>query len=188
MNFHSLLVFVHVLGAMGLFAAAGIEAVALGRLRRAETSAGVRVWLELLQASGRLGPAAMLAVFASGIWMGVTVWGHQWWMFDAFLATLAMGALGGGVTSRHVRKLSRALSVGAGPEQSEMFRSLLSAKALVVSLRLRIALGIGIVGLMTLKPPPALSALILAASVAAGLGASLFPRAASAAPAEVREA
>lgn len=182
MNQYSLLVFVHVLGAVALFAAAGIEAVALGRLQRADTSAGVRTWLELLQTSGRLGPTGMLALVATGIWMGVTVWGHQWWMFDAFAATIAMGALGGGVTGRRVRRLARALAVGAGPEQSENVRSLLSARSLVLSFRLRVALGVGIVALMTLKPAPLPSAIILAAAVAAGLAAGLLPGAAAARP------
>lgn len=175
MSSYSLLVFVHVLGAVGLFAAAGIEAVSLGRLRSARTSAGARTWLELVQTSGRLAPAAMLAVLVTGIWMGVTVWGHPWWMLDALLATLAAGALGGAVTGRRMRQLGQALAVGAGPEKSETFRSLLSGRALVVSLRLRLALVIGIVALMTMKPPPLHSAVILAASFAAGLAAGLLP-------------
>jgi hypothetical protein len=67
-------------------------------------------------------------------------------------------------------------AVGAGPERSETFRSLLSERALVVSLRLRIALGIGIVGLMTMKPDAVVSGVVLAASAAAGLAAGLVPR------------
>ena len=174
MSLYPVLVFLHVLGAMGLFAAIAIEAVALGRLRQTDAPAGVREGMALLARNERLGGIAMLTLIASGAWMMATTWGHQWWIASAFIGIIGMGIAGGAVSSRRIRRLRAALAAERGPGLSQAFTSLQSSAALVASLRVRIALGIGIVALMTLKPTGAgTSLLILAAFAVAGLVATV---------------
>jgi hypothetical protein len=174
MSLYPLLVFLHVLGAMGLFAAIAIEAVALERLRRADAPAGVREGMGLLARNERLGGIAMLTLIASGAWMMATTWGHQWWIASAFIGIIGMGVAGGAISSRRIRRLRAALAAERGPGLSQAFRLLQSSAALAASLRVRIALGIGIVGLMSIKPTGVgTSLLILAVAVLAGLAASL---------------
>ncbi len=174
MSLYPVLVFLHVLGAMGLFAAIAVEAVALGRLRRADAPAGVRDGMALLARNERLGGIAMLTVIASGAWMMATTWGHQWWIASAFVGIVGMGVAGGAVSARRLRRLRAALAAERGPGLSQAFSTLQSSAALVASLRVRIAIGIGIVALMTLKPTGAgTSLVILAASAVAGLVATL---------------
>ena len=173
MSLYPVLVFLHVLGAMGLFAAIAIEAVALGRLRQTDAPAGVREGMALLARNERLGGIAMLTLIASGAWMMATTWGHQWWIASAFIGIIGMGIAGGAVSSRRIRRLRAALAAERGPGLSQAFTSLQSSAALVASLRVRIALGIGIVALMTLKPTAGTSLLILAAFAVAGLVATV---------------
>jgi len=174
MSLYPLLVFLHVLSAMGLFAAIAIEAVALERLRRADAPTGVREGMELLARNERLGGIAMLTLIASGAWMMATTWGHQWWIASAFIGIVGMGVAGGAVSSRRIRRLRAALAAERGPGLSQAFGSLRSSAALVGSSRVRIALGVGIVALMTLKPTGAgTSLLILGASAVAGMVATL---------------
>lgn len=177
MNVYTLLLFVHVLGGVGVYVALGIEAVALERLRRAETAADARVWLQLLALPGRLGPAAMLPALASGMWMAAVTWGHRPWIFGAFLALVAMAVAGGGVTGRVTRRLRAALPGESGAELSSAFRAARSSAALVGSLRVRIALSLGILALMTGKPEAGGSAVILAVAALGGLVASIPPAA-----------
>ncbi|HSD19688.1 MAG TPA: hypothetical protein VLC54_06615 [Anaeromyxobacter sp.] len=174
MSLYPFLVFLHVIAAMGLFAAIAIEAVALGRLRQADAPASVREGMGLLARNERLGGIAMLTLIASGAWMMATTWGHQWWIVSAFIGIIGMGVAGGAVSSRRIRRLRAALAAERGPGLSQAFTSLQSSTALVASLRVRIALGVGIVALMTLKPSGAgTSLLILAAFAVAGLVAIL---------------
>lgn len=181
MSFHSFLVFVHVLGAAGLAAAIGVEAAALGALRRARTPAEAGGWVGVLGLPARIGGPAMLATLASGIWMMATVWGHQPWILAAFVGLVAMGAAGGAVTGRRMRRIRAAIATEAGPELAESFRSLVAGRPLAASLRIRVALGVGILGLMTAKPGAAGSWLILALAAAAGVVAgALAPSAPSA--------
>jgi hypothetical protein len=174
MSLYQFLIFIHVLAAVGLFVAIGIEAVSLARLRRAETPADARVWLGLFRLPGRLGPVAMLTVLASGAWMMKVSWGYQPWIAGALLAVVAMAVIGGAVSLRRMRRLRAALAAETGPGLSNATRAARSGPALVNSLRIRIALGVGILGLMTMKPsdhPTAI--LVLVTAVAAALVASL---------------
>lgn len=167
MTAYPFIVFVHVVGAVGIFATIAIETVSLGRLQRAATPADARVWMSLLALPWRLGPIPMSATLASGIWMMAVSWGPQPWLVSAFVGLVGM-AVASVVSRRRTRRLRAAL---AAEPPSEL--PLRSGQALTASLRLRIALGVGILGLMTVKPGAAGSWLILAAAAAAGLIASI---------------
>ncbi|WP_242336782.1 MULTISPECIES: hypothetical protein [Anaeromyxobacter] len=173
MNTYAILMFLHVLAGVGVYVALGIETVALGGLRRAETPGEAGVWLRLHALPGRLLPGAMLVALASGAWMMATTWGHRPWILAAFIGMVGMGIAGGGVSGRAMRRLRAALATEDGAVLSPAFRAGQGSAALTGSLRVRIAIGLGILALMTLKPEAAGSALVLTASVVAGLAASL---------------
>lgn len=169
MYVYSTLVFIHVLGGVGVYVALGIEAVALGRFQRAVTPAEAGTWLRVLAIPGRLVGAAMLLALGSGIWMMVLAWGQRPWALAAFVAMVAMGIAGGGVTGRAMRRLGAALQAEGGASLSGAFHAAAASAALTASFRLRIALGLGILGLMTLKPEAGGAAAILAAAAVGGL-------------------
>jgi hypothetical protein len=180
MNAYPVVVFVHVIAAMGLFAAMAIEAVSRGMMRRADTPAFARIAMAQGAVPARLGPISMLTVLASGIWMMAVSWGSEPWIVAAFLGLVAMGAAGGAVTGRRMRSLRAALAAETGPVLSDGFRAIRSSRALTVSFRLRTALLIGIVILMTVKPPgTGTASLVLVAAALAGLVAGLVPPASS---------
>ncbi len=168
MSSYSLLVFVHVLAAMGLFVAMAIEGVALGRLPRAKTAEDAREWLRSLALPGRLGPIAMLTAVASGIWMMRVAWSREAWMASSLVAVVAMAVVGGAVTNRRVRQ-RRATFAAAGSRDDVAVAGQLSIRPLTASLRVRTALGVGVLALMTLKPGLAGSALVVAAAAVGGL-------------------
>lgn len=190
MSVYQLLIFVHVLGAVGVFVAMGIEAVSLPRLQRAETPAEARDALRAVAPSGRLGPLAMLTALASGVWMMAVAWRHQAWIVTAFIALVGMGLAGGAVTGRGMRRLGAALAAERGPALSETFRSVRSGVPFAASLRVRTVLGIGILALMTMKPDPGGAWLILLAAGLAGVVAAvpLAGRRAPLAPSPARDA
>ena len=173
MNIYPLLVFLHVLGGVGIFAALSIEAVALGRLQRADHTADARAWMRLLATAARLGGTAMLTTLATGIWMMAKWWGPRPWIQTALLTVVAMAVLGGGVTGRHMRRLGKLLPAEIEPTLSAAFRAVSSSSALAASLRMRIAGGVGILGLMTLKPNMGSSLVIMGVAIAAGVLASV---------------
>jgi hypothetical protein len=159
---YTALVFLHVLGAGGMVAAFGMERAALARLRGAASADEARAATAQLAAPSRLGPAAMIATLASGLVLMRMGWGPMAWLVGAVLALLAMIAVGAALSVRARRRLRAAPHAAA-------------AAPLATSLRVRAALAVAIVGLMTLKPGLVGTALLLGASGLAAAGIAALP-------------
>ena len=147
-------VFVHVCAAMGLFGAAAIEGASLLQLNR---PGGTAVALQGLGLARRLGSLSFALTLLSGVFLTQTVWGWQTsWISVAMSSLVVMVAIGAAVTRRampRLREASNAVSV---------------SEVLVRSFLVRAGILIGIVFLMTVKPP--LKESLIAVAAAAGAG------------------
>ncbi|HMA22472.1 MAG TPA: hypothetical protein VKP00_00725, partial [Gemmatimonadaceae bacterium] len=66
---YSISLFLHIVGALGIFASLAIEQAGLVNLRRASTTAQAREWLSMLRVTQRIqGPSALL-LLATGLYM-----------------------------------------------------------------------------------------------------------------------
>src|SRR5437867_504057 len=108
------LVFLHVVGALGLFVAMGLEWVLVARLLRVETVEQARDWLGLLGVIRRLSPASLAAILLAGIYMTATVWGGVGWIVVAFVALLLLPPLGM-ITGFRLPAIQRDLTGESGP-------------------------------------------------------------------------
>jgi hypothetical protein len=159
---YSLALFVHIVGALMLFTAFTAEGISLFHLRRATTSAQVEEWEGVAGLARIFGPASVVAILASGLYMMVSSWGWVAWLavgLFAWLAVAVMGAINGirlSLVVRHVRTDGGAFSR-------------LRAPAFVISWLTRLAIGLGIVFLMTDKP--VLVWAVVCVVVAAAVGA-----------------
>ncbi len=159
MTLDSVLLFVHVLGAVGLLAAVAVDASALWLAARARSE--LRAVLGLTTAAGWLAPASMLSVLASGGWMMHRGWGPQPWIL-AGLAALAWIGVTGAAGRRRLARLRRSLE-GTGPV----------APALPAPGWSRLGAGGAALALMTLRPGWPGSIALLAAGL---LVSVLVPR------------
>jgi hypothetical protein len=75
MSDYTIALFLHIVGALGFFAALGLEWMSLYHLRRAATVEQVRSWMGVTSTVGRIGMPSMLTLLAAGLYMMVTVWG-----------------------------------------------------------------------------------------------------------------
>jgi hypothetical protein len=72
MSFHplytlySVVLFIHVIGMLGLFIGMGLQWIVIYRLRRAVTVTHVRDWLGLLAFNGRLSMASTVLIIGAG--------------------------------------------------------------------------------------------------------------------------
>jgi hypothetical protein len=167
MTVYKLALFLHVLGALGLFAALGIEWAAAGPLRRAASDDEARPYVRLLVSLGRVGGPSAGTLLVTGIYMSATAWGRQPWTGLALLGLLCLAVLAAGVTGRRVAAIGRSLDADSGKDGSLRLR--LHDPVLVASLRLRTAIATGIVFLMTSKPAAGLALGAMGAAVAIGL-------------------
>jgi hypothetical protein len=163
MTLYSLALFVHIVGALMLFTAFTSEGISLLHLRRATTIAQVREWEGVAGLARIFGPASVVTILASGLYMMFSTWGWVPWIAVGLIAWFLVavsGAVNGIRLSLVVRQIQR---------DGAAF-SALRARSFVISWLTRLAVGLGIVFVMTEQP--ALVWGVVSVGIAAVLGAA----------------
>ena len=172
---YSLSLFLHIVGALGIFAALAVEQAALVNLRRASTNAQAREWLSPLRSWQRIqGPSGLLLI-VTGFYMMATGWRHQAWPGMGLLGMVLMVIVGAVVTGRRMKAIGRGLPAGDGPLPTAI-RERLADPALRTSALVRLGLALGVVFDMSVKPGTtgALAAVVVAGLL--GFGAAQWRR------------
>jgi len=159
MNTYSAVVFLHVIAAMGLFAALVIEWMSLRLLRR---SASYEQGRESMAVSGlvaKVGGPATLVALASGIYLARSIgaWNRSW--VTVAIPTMVVIAIAGVPSARIRKRLDKLIAVNAGSLPGEP-RTQLTPRIWAASLRVRTALLLGLVYEMTAKPTEGVLAIL----------------------------
>jgi hypothetical protein len=171
----SVVLFLHITGALALFVSLGLEQASLIGLRRWQTTGRVREALLLVGSLRRLeGPGALI-ILATGIYMGATRWGQQPWIGLSLLAMVAVIGVGGALARRQATALARELPADDAPVPAAL-AARLPTPALRMLAAMRLAFGLGIVFVMVAKPTAAGTLVVLAVALAAGTLAGMSAR------------
>jgi len=141
-------VYLHLLGALGLFAALVLEWLAATQVQRSTAAAESKTWARLLSVARRIGAPSMAVLVVPGLAMTLTRWNFLAWPAAALLGMAMMVAIG--LLLRNRPTLS------------------------VVSVEVRLTTALGIVALMVFKPDLLSSLIVLIAMSTIGAGASLI--------------
>jgi hypothetical protein len=171
MSDYSIALYLHIVGALGTFAALGVEWASLRPLRSVVTVAQAREWFQVATSGQRIGGVSMLVLLLSGIYMMVTVWGGVPWI-AVTIGTLLLLALPGIPVSRRMATIQRTEPVEDG-SVSPSFSGFLQHPLLWVFIHTRITVVLGIVFLMTVKPDLPGSLLTIGIAIILGLASSL---------------
>ena len=170
MSLYTIVLFLHVSGAIGYFVAMGIWLFGLAALRRAQRVEQVRVLTQLV---GRLGPLfgiSVLLILATGLYMALTAWGlRTGWIAVALISLVLIAPLGTALIEprrRAIDRLARAAPDGALPQA---LRQRIHDPVLATALQTVTALLLGIVFLMTNKPALLGALLVMAVALVIGL-------------------
>jgi hypothetical protein len=179
MSSHGVAMFVHLLGVITLFGGIGLQQRGGTRLREATTVGEVRLWLGLLRPTGRMLPAAVVILLASGLYMTAEEWTLATpWIATAAVTVLAMAAAGAGVLGRRFRAIGiAAADTAEGPVPPEL-AGRLGAPGVWAALSGVNGAGLGVLWLMTNKPGWATSVGVVAGAtvIGAAVGAILARR------------
>ncbi len=165
MNDYAIALFLHIVGALGLFVALGLEWTSLLLLRRATTTEQVRERLRIASGVRGVTGASLATLLVSGIYLTATVWGGVAWIAVALGAMVLIAMLGAALSGRRLAAIGRAVEHGSlAPVPDPL---------LWVSMQTRVAVALGIVFLMTFKPDLNGSLLTIAVAAVLGLIAAL---------------
>jgi hypothetical protein len=167
--------FLHILGGFGLVAAITVEAIGLRGLRRATRSDEALMWFGISRGIVmRLAPASLGLILLTGLYMMATTWGPRGWILVALASLLVLAIVGALGTGLRMARIGPAVGGAEGP-LSDGQRSRLRDPVLLVSLRVRLAIVVGVVFLMSVKPSAVGSMAVIVLAAAAGLLAGQIP-------------
>jgi uncharacterized membrane protein SirB2 len=173
MTVFSVVVFLHLAGALALFIGYGIEWTASGFFRSATSAEQLRSWLRVFKVSPPLSGAGLGVLLLSGGYLAsLTGTMKQGWIPATLLGILLALVLGFAVILPRMKRIRAALPAGNEPFSSAL-RSALSDPVLLTAIRVRAMLATGIVYLMVAKLPLDPSLLVLAVAAALGVVLSL---------------
>lgn len=170
MNIYPLMLFVHVTSAIGIFVGVGAWLFGLAALRRAQDVSQVRALAALIHASEPLSVVGSLLTIASGLYLLLTVWGWRtsWALVALASIILCLPPLLLGVIEPRLKSILQLAQEALDGPVPVPLKMLIHDPLLGTSLQTVAAVVVGIVFLMTTKPP--LVGAITAMIVAIGLG------------------
>src|SRR2546425_13191536 len=94
MNIYSIVLYLHIVGALLLFVAMGIEFLTVSRLRSAGTAEQARDWLGVLGSLRMIGPVALVSIRIPGLYRAATSAEWEGWNILALVAMVVIAAFG----------------------------------------------------------------------------------------------
>ena len=169
MSTYSIMLFVHIVGVIGVFVGVGAWLFAVSALRRTQQVAQVRALAGLTVASGNLAVGGVLLIAIGGFYMVLTAWGlHATWIVVATVSFVLLAPFGVLVLDPRIRAIAKAADAAPEGPLPASLAARVRDPIVGIGLHLYIAVLVGIVFLMTTKPTLVVS--ILAMVVAAALG------------------
>lgn len=169
MSLYNLAVFLHIAGGFGLVAAFTVETIGLRGLRRATQATEALTWLSIGRMVQRLAPASLGVILITGLYLMANYSGPRGWVvvsLGSFVVIAAVGAVGTGLRMARIGP-AVGQAAGSGP-LPDALRAQVRDPVMVFSLGIRTGLLLGILYLMTIKPSPLASLLVVALAAVAG--------------------
>jgi len=173
MNIYSTALFLHILGALGLSIALGLEWTGLRHIRSAELPEQFRSWIGILKNANKVGFPSMLSTVITGIYMMLTVWGGTAWIYVTLGSLILVIVLSAVLTRPRMAAIGRTLATEKGAI-TQAIHNLANHPILWISIQTRAAIILGIVFLKIAKPSLGGSMLTIVVAILLGIG-SAFP-------------
>lgn len=147
------LLFIHILGAIGLFIGGMCELVGLRLLLRAKNVEFLRAATALSRLALAIDPLSSLAVVVTGLYFVITAWGWSVAWINVALASFALITLLAPVLQgRRFLAIQRAVDRTPDGPVPEDLRRLIQDPVLQISVQSVLPLATGLLALMVLKP------------------------------------
>lgn len=173
MSIYSIIaLFVHIVGALGVSIAVGLEWTGLQQLRTAVLPEQVRTWMGILKSVRKVGFISMLTTVITGIYMIVTYWGGKPWLIVTMGSLILVIALAQALTAPRMASVGRTLGAEKG-SVSQAFHRLVNDPMLWISIQTRLAIVLGIIFLKIAKPDLIGSLLTIGVAIVLGIASAL---------------
>jgi hypothetical protein len=169
MTFYSLWLFAHIGAAFFLFAGLALEGTVVSFLRRNPDQAQSPAWTQLASVAPRLYGPAIGVILVSGGYLATKIKGwEEGWVRVSFVTLIVIGLIGVVFTASRARAIRKLLADKSAITSAEL-QTRLQDPVLLASVRLRVALVLGVLLLMASKVSLNTSLIVIACATALGL-------------------
>ena len=172
MNSFSIALFLHIVGALGVSVALGLEWIGMSQIRRATVPKEIRAILGLVKSTNRFGFISMLAALITGFYMVLTAVGWVPWILVTLGALVFVIVLTRALTVPRMAAIGRILATEKDPV-SQTFHNLVNDPVLWISIQTRVAIVLGIVFLKVATPDLGGSLLTMCVAIVIGIASAL---------------
>jgi uncharacterized membrane protein len=168
--------FLHILSMLVLVGSIVAVILLLALMRRATDVRDVRQFVRIASVADKFGPAAIVGVVLTGLWMIEDV-GFEWdagWINVSLLTVLVASVASGLVVTRKLAAISAATEEPAAGAPTQVLRVQLTDPVLLGTAHTTLAVVIAIIWNMTTKPGDAQAGTVVLLALVAGAG-SAFP-------------
>lgn len=173
MSGHTIGIFLHIAGALGISAALALEWTGLRQIRSTILPEQVRAWMGIFKSANRLSIISMLVTVLTGIYMMFAAWGTPPWIIVSLGSVALMIVLAIVPTGPRMAAIGRVLTAEKRPVSQTLY-SLVSHPLLWISIQTRVAIFLGILLLMIAKLDWVGSLIVMGVTIILGL-ASVLP-------------
>jgi len=173
MNSFSIALFLHIIGALGVSIALGVEWLGMAQIRKSTAPDEIRVFLRVIKSTTRFGFISMLTTVITGIYMVLAGLGWIPWILAVIGALILVIILTRTLTVPRMVVIGKTLAIEKGPV-SQTFQKLLNDPILWISIQTRVAIVLGIIFLKIAKPNLGGALLTIGTAVVVGI-ASVLP-------------
>ena len=151
MQFYYVIMFVHISSALALFMGWAIEWVGITRLQYAVTKEQIDEWSKFLSSQKYIFISAGIILLITGMYMASTKLGWTPWIIVSLLLWLFVIFYGSLVTGKKIAKLGKLLHSDSVTTMAEL-QEQLNKLRLMNFLQSELAVGLGTIFIMTVKP------------------------------------
>ncbi len=175
MNTYTIVLFLHVSGAIGYFTGIGTWLFILVGLRRAQRVEQVRALVNLIGLSGPITGISALLILATGFYMALSAWSlRTGWIAVALISLVLMVPSGAALIEPRRRAIARLAQEAPGGPLPQALEQRTHDPILGTALQTVTTLLLGIVFLMTNKPSLTGSLIVIVISLALGLASGVL--------------
>src|SRR5512143_2909841 len=138
MNSYSIALFLHIVGALGVFVALALEWTGLQQIRSSILPEQVRAWMGILKSTNKVGFPSMLTTVITGIYLVLKAWGWVPWILIVLGSLVLVIILAVVLTKPRMAAIGQALATEKGPV-SPTFHNLVNHPILWISIQTRVA-------------------------------------------------
>ena len=167
MNMYLIALYLHITGALAMFAGLGIEGIVFKNLKNASSPQQAIPWLASMRILRITFGYAAVALLLTGTYLVILSWGWNSWVLTGLVLLVALSGYGSTKGKKIAMSIASLLNSKDQSIPSEV-KKIIADPLLMTTYKLKITIALGIIFMMTTKPGWVGSILVVAASIAIG--------------------